>query len=115
MDVRLLDAVMEVVNKGIIIRENGEARMESDNLKDQDSGSVLMNCLWNTFDCCGDNFIPERSWERCSLKNMNIVTNIQGATGMKQPVDAMTMLEEHRNTMKANTNHADTTNQVNRN
>ena len=83
MDVRLLDAVMEVVNKGIIIRENGEARMESDNLKDQDSGSGLMNCLWNTFDCCGDNsLIAERSWERCSLKNMkNIVTNIQGARG----------------------------------
>ena len=54
MDVRSLDAVIEVVNKGIIIRENGEARMESDNLTDQDSGSGLMNFLWNTFDCCGD-------------------------------------------------------------
>ena len=43
----------------------------------------------------------------------NIVTNIQGATGMKQPVDAMTMLEEHRNTKKANKNLADTTNRVN--
>ena len=61
MDVHSLDAVMEVINEGIIIRENGEVRMESDNLKDQDSWSGLMNSLWNTFNCCCDNsLIAER-------------------------------------------------------
>ena len=229
MDVLSLDAVMEVVNKGIIIRENGEAHLESDNLKDEDSTSGLMNCLWNTFDCCGDNSliaerqcymdrchrgnggygrsggalnddgkylnhhrkskrisvdsgslisvdrigIPEnvvegksvswaddtvdnivledslneadivqqdkisskqdfisgsnssdgkeskvsvRSAVKSSFKNMkNIVTNIQTTTGTKQPVDAKTVLEEHRNTMKANKNLADTTNRDNQN
>ena len=64
LDVLSLKSVMDVVNKGIMTPEGYEvhnmshrSREECENLKDEDENSVdeIMNCLFNAFDCFGDN------------------------------------------------------------
>lgn len=67
MDVLSLDAVMEVVNKGILAREDGdvtETRRHGDGKgEDETSMDRIMNSLWNALDCCGDsgeNFVSDR-------------------------------------------------------
>lgn len=76
MDVLSLEAVMDVVNKGIITRDGGEkdnrrnrSRLNG-NMDEKDENSVdgLMNCLWNALDCCGENsLVSERQCyaDRC--------------------------------------------------
>eukprot|EP00804_Cyclotella_cryptica_P018184 CCRYP_005943-RB/>CCRYP_005943-RB protein AED:0.03 eAED:0.03 QI:454/1/1/1/0.5/0.33/3/515/1013 len=65
MDVLSLEAVMEAVNKGIVMREDDEiigsrkhhSRLKNGNLKDDDDNSVdrFLFSLWNALDCCGQN------------------------------------------------------------
>jgi hypothetical protein len=96
IDVLSLDAVMEVVNKGIISSDD-DAKHNSrlgGNIKDGDENSVdgLMNCLLNALDCCGDNsFVTERQCyvDRCHRRSngrfsSKIVLNDDGQNFVRQ-------------------------------
>lgn len=73
MDVLSLEAVADVVSKGIMSREDGEKesrRLHSrlNGNMDENSLDGLINCLWNALDCCGDgSLVSERQCyaDRC--------------------------------------------------
>lgn len=65
MDVLSLEAVMEAVNKGIVMREDDEmiankkyhSRLQNGDIKEDDDNSVdrILFSLWSALNCCGQN------------------------------------------------------------